>query len=391
MHSSIGANIKRLRRQLGWSQTRLAYEVCRSSGVVGEPVGRQEVSRWETGKRTPREWLPFIAKALGVPVSALTRAQGADASLLLPTTREQRRDDYAQSIRSISQRLIALDNELHGLPIAASAVRAFATVHRRLGEGDYEPRYEREIRAAAAELAEIANWALFNEGNFKASRRYGQEAIFLAKLAGDRSTELITLQNLGMLAGWTGRAREELAIAGSVLDQGGLSPRVEALFRAREGQGLAGSGRATEAERVFDKARSLLQDSAPGTEPSWAWWVSDQEIDRQQGRILHETGRYAKAIPLLERAMEADGAGVGYANVARVRLLDSLLQVEDWWTAEQETLKLMHSVREMASVATLNILERVVDQGRNLPGAPRSLREALHEIESTMRDDPYEI
>ncbi|MGW7045320.1 helix-turn-helix transcriptional regulator [Streptomyces avermitilis] len=64
MGSDIGANIRQARLARGWSQARLAREVCRAAGVVGEPVGRQEVSRWETGKRTPREWLLFVAAAL---------------------------------------------------------------------------------------------------------------------------------------------------------------------------------------------------------------------------------------------------------------------------------------------------------------------------------------
>lgn len=75
MGNSVGANIKRERERLGWSQARLAREVCRVAGVQGEPVGRQEVSRWETGKRTPREWLPFLAAALDVSPEALTGPQ----------------------------------------------------------------------------------------------------------------------------------------------------------------------------------------------------------------------------------------------------------------------------------------------------------------------------
>ncbi|GAA3306904.1 hypothetical protein GCM10020295_64350 [Streptomyces cinereospinus] len=84
MGSSIGANIKRLREARGWSQSRLAHEVCRAAGVIGDPVGRQEVSRWETGKRTPREWLPFLAAALGVSVEALREPQ-KPAEAPLPT------------------------------------------------------------------------------------------------------------------------------------------------------------------------------------------------------------------------------------------------------------------------------------------------------------------
>ncbi|WP_405678649.1 helix-turn-helix domain-containing protein [Streptomyces sp. NBC_01511] len=84
MGSSIGANIRQLREERGWSQARLAREVCQAARVTGEPVGRQEVSRWETGKRTPREWLPFLAAALGVTVDALNTPQ-TPAEPPLPT------------------------------------------------------------------------------------------------------------------------------------------------------------------------------------------------------------------------------------------------------------------------------------------------------------------
>ncbi|MEK8172226.1 hypothetical protein NKH77_31930 [Streptomyces sp. M19] len=49
----------------------------------------------------------------------------------------ERGDGYALEIRSISKRLIALDNEVNGLPIADMAVHCFKAVHRRMGAGDY--------------------------------------------------------------------------------------------------------------------------------------------------------------------------------------------------------------------------------------------------------------
>ncbi|MFJ6568035.1 hypothetical protein ACIQNU_11460 [Streptomyces sp. NPDC091292] len=316
----------------------------------------------------------------------------AGLPLPLPALNGRRRDDYALAIRQMSQRLVALDNEMHGLPIAELAARSFKTVHSRLGAGDYEPRYEHDIQSAAAELAEITGWALFNEGEFSASRRFNQEALFLARLAGDRSTELITLQNMGMLADWVGRSREALAIARSVLDQGKLSPRVEAMFRAREAQGLSASGDTSEAARSFERARSLLQESAPGDEPSWAWWVSDREMDRQQGRTLHEAAEWRQAIPVLEKAMQhQDGSHVGYKNVAAVRLLDSLVQVKSWQAAEREAGKLMLVVGEMSSVVTLDILKKVASRGKRLSAAPSNLKDALDHIESVIEEDPYEI
>ncbi|MGW5446472.1 hypothetical protein [Streptomyces asiaticus] len=73
---------------------------------------------------------------------------------------EARGADFAAAIRETSHRLVALDNELGGVSIAEPAGRAFKVVHRRLGAGDYDPRYERDIQSAAAEIAEVAGWAL---------------------------------------------------------------------------------------------------------------------------------------------------------------------------------------------------------------------------------------
>ncbi|MFY1676577.1 helix-turn-helix domain-containing protein [Streptomyces sp. WMMC905] len=395
MTSVVGANIKRLREARGWSQARLAREVCRLASLSGDPIGRQEISRYETGRRTPREWLPLIAEALGVTVDELKTPRSlAGSTLSLPTLNGQRKDDYALTIRQMSQRLVALDNEMHGLPIADLAARSFKTVHRRLGDGDYDPKYERDIQSAAAELAEIAGWALCNEGKFSASRRFSQEALCLAKLSGDRSTELITLQNIGLLAGWNGRPREELAIARSVIDSVDVTPRVEAMFRGREAQGLALAGgvNSSDAVRIFDRARSLLQDSVPDNEPSWAWWVTEREIDRQHGRALQESGQWRAAIPILQRAMEPEsGTQVGYRNIAAVRLLSCLLEVGAWQEAEEEAGKLSPAVSEMSSVISLNLLAKVANKGKGTPAAPRNLKDALHHIEAEISEDPYDI
>ncbi|MER5494816.1 helix-turn-helix transcriptional regulator [Streptomyces sp. NPDC002490] len=372
------------RKACGYSQEALAEAL---------QVDRTTVQRWERGVGDPHpHQRPLLAKLLHVELEELDDLLAPDISVDLPTVDRERGDGFACAIRHMSQQLIMLDNELNGLPIAEIAARSFKKVHRRLGNGDYDRKAEHEIQSAAAELAEIAGWALFNEGKFNASRRFNQEALLLAKLACDRSTELITLQNMGMLAGWSGRPREELAIAQSVIERERMSPRVEAMFRAREGQGLAGTGHHREAARSFGRARSLLLDNGPDSEPTWVWWVSDQEIDRQQGRSLHEIGDLHAAIPVLERAMHhQEGSQVGYRSVAAVRLLDSLLRVRSWQTAEVEARNLVPAVNEMSSVITLEILTKVAGRGKATPGAPSSLRDTLEQIESIATEDPYDF
>jgi hypothetical protein len=84
--------------------------------VIGDPVGRQEVSRWETGKRTHREWLPFLAAALGVSVEVLELPQNP-AEPPLPTLADFLPEgdplsplDPSQSIKPLGQVLRRIMN-----------------------------------------------------------------------------------------------------------------------------------------------------------------------------------------------------------------------------------------------------------------------------------------
>ena len=70
----LGTMIRDLRLALGWSQGRLADELCRSAAY--KTVNRECVSRWENGKRSPGPfWLPHLAGTLQVPPRELERAR----------------------------------------------------------------------------------------------------------------------------------------------------------------------------------------------------------------------------------------------------------------------------------------------------------------------------
>ncbi|MEV0849285.1 helix-turn-helix transcriptional regulator [Streptomyces sp. NPDC049954] len=78
----IGERIRHRRNELGWSQDRLAKEACRVAGVGPDALGRQEIYRYEKGTRTPRDWLPAIAQALGLSVYVLGGEQPAGGGSL---------------------------------------------------------------------------------------------------------------------------------------------------------------------------------------------------------------------------------------------------------------------------------------------------------------------
>ncbi|MPY98541.1 MAG: helix-turn-helix domain-containing protein [Actinophytocola sp.] len=62
-----------LRTALGWSQSRLATELCEVAGR--DTVNREMISRWEHGRRCPGPyWLRHLATVLQVPIEVLERS-----------------------------------------------------------------------------------------------------------------------------------------------------------------------------------------------------------------------------------------------------------------------------------------------------------------------------
>lgn len=364
---------------------------------------RRTVQRWERGEGDPQPWQrPRIAEALQLTLTELDELLTPDGvppfvstpaeANRLPFMNATRGEAFAQAIRETSRRLVILDNELNGLPVAEMAARAFKGVHRRLGEADYDQRHERDIRSAAAELAEVAGWALFDAERHSAARRFNQEALFLAQLSGDRTIELLILQNMAMVAGWLGRPREELAIARSVLENGRLSPRVEAIFRVREARGLFSSGDESEGRKAFALAHALLGDGERAGDPFWTWWITDAEIEGHHGFELQQSGNWRAAIPRLESTIRRqDSVQVGYQNIYAVRLLSAYVGARAWADVEDLAESIVPLVAETSSVRTLNLLDKVTREGEQLPGAPGSVRDALSHVRDAISEDPYEL
>jgi hypothetical protein len=64
--TSLGPLVTRSRLARGWSQSRLAAELCAAAGVF--TLSRHEISRWERGVRVPgRFWRGWLVRVLAVP------------------------------------------------------------------------------------------------------------------------------------------------------------------------------------------------------------------------------------------------------------------------------------------------------------------------------------
>lgn len=114
---SLGSLLRELRIAAGLSQSRLAERLNRLSSGGAGPVTREEVSRWEHDKRSPRFWLPFLAAALNVPADLLRTAARGDA---------RHPADSVESALELELRVQATDVSVETLTQLAAAHDGFA-------------------------------------------------------------------------------------------------------------------------------------------------------------------------------------------------------------------------------------------------------------------------
>ncbi|GHA85634.1 hypothetical protein GCM10010330_44920 [Streptomyces tendae] len=325
MSSAIGANIRRLREERGWSQARLAREVCRAARMQGEPVGRQEVSRWETGKRTPREWLPFIAAAFGVPVDALKTPQ-KPAEPPLPTLADFLPDDdplaplSAHTGRRIGiGQVDDLQKRVHGLRLADDvlaggdlirpALRELRSAVKLYREGAHTADVGRQLLRQIGELAQIAGWIASDAGQHDEAERIYRLGISAARQAEAHTLAGNIAGSLAYQMSNTGREAEGLTLAQAAFNDARAEapPKARALYLDRVAWAHTKAGgreNGQHAIRALGEASEALSEDGAGIEsPAYLYWVDPGELRVMESRIYTEIHRPLRAVPLLREVL----------------------------------------------------------------------------------------
>jgi tetratricopeptide (TPR) repeat protein len=380
----------------------LIQSAARSRGEYSRATP-QLVSKWRNGSVTPGpHHVRLLAEALGLPIEVVaavseTQRNQAAASLsgsAVPFLERPAEDpanpDYIRFVRDFSQRLVVVDSLLGGDDAAALAMRLFHFVQKRLAHDFFQRAVERELQAATAELAEVTGWLLFDADHQEAARQLNHEALSLARLAGDRPIELLTLQNLSLQAHWRGRPAESLQMARALSDlvAAGRSARVRALIHTREARALAQMGRRRDALGAFERARQQFYDGADGADPPWAWWIDIAEFNYHEGQMRADLRDWGPATDHLARAVEACPANRPRDHVLyRAYLLEALVHSG----AEEDTVALIEalipSMGGIGSSRTAAVIHRAARPLLSGKAGPRALSAAL-ELESRPFDQP---
>ncbi|WP_262700552.1 MULTISPECIES: helix-turn-helix transcriptional regulator [Streptomyces] len=325
MTSVVGANIRRLREQRGWSQSRLAREVCRAARVQGDPVGRQEVSRWETGKRKPREWLPFIAAALGVPVDEL-RTPETPAEPPMPTLADFLPEGDPLSlledspgrrigmgdVGDLQQRVHGLrlaDDVLAGGDLIRPALRDLRRAVKLYREGSYSGDVGRQLLCQIGELSQISGWIASDAGQHDEAERIYRLGISAARQAEDYTLAGNIAGSLAYQFSNTGREAEGVTLAQAALNDAGSDapPKARALYLDRVAWAHTKAGGVEHGQaaiRALGEAGQALSEDSAGTEsPAYLYWVEAGELRVMESRVYTELHKPLRAVPLLREVL----------------------------------------------------------------------------------------
>jgi hypothetical protein len=297
--------------------------------------------------------------------------------------------EYLQSVRNHIREIVALDNRFGGADLVRMSSRFFRTLHEQLGAGTCDPRLERDLQAAAGELAEVVGWLAYDAEAHDLCRRMNQESLYFSRLAGDKTIELLTLQNSSMHAGARGRPGEALQIARSVLEGDyRLSPRLRALFLTRKARALAQGGDES-ALRLFPEIRSLFLNGVSDADPAWAWWIDERELAWHEAMAQRDLGLASRAITHFERSVMATSATETRSQyLHRAYLLQAQVDNSTWDDAEQTIRQLIPLAADVSSTRTVILLRDVFSQLGRHDRVPSAIQEQAAMLSAALDKGP---
>lgn len=311
-------------------------------------LGKVDVYRWETGRRSPRDWLPYIEQALGIDLSAdggdpdtgdtvsavmmlggedvdrraflmATAAAGLAALDLSDTDSVLRRVarpgpvavgmGEVSAVRTMTGTLGDAASELGGGHARHLAVRYLTEDVKRWLDGKYTEAVGRELFAATAELVHLIGWMARDEGNVGLSQRYLVHSVRLATEAGENEMAATALRGLADQAIDLGHIPTAVRLAQACEERGKRlkNPKALAYYRNTLARATAADGDRTTAGRLLSSAQTAMENAPAAPGQSWASHYSHGRWAHDSGMIHARLGDLAAAEEHLHVALDIHG------------------------------------------------------------------------------------
>lgn len=276
-----------------------------------------------------------------------------------------------QMIREMTQTFRGLDNRFGGGHARSAITNYLASeVLPLLREGRYRSGVHRELRAAVADLNQVAGWMAYDMGDSPSGHRHLLQSMRLYRDLGDDALAGETLAGMSHQAAFPGS--EHLVVGSPALaidlaraakDHGKRAgvPALVAESAVMEAHGLALTkdvngclAALRESERAFAAAEGRDR-------PEWLAYFDDAYLAAKFGRCFRDLGRPVEAERFARRSLDMID-GYGRARVLRLALLASTQadqrKVEEACQTGQIALHEARDVRSARTAAYLADLSR---------------------------------
>ncbi|MGW5121698.1 tetratricopeptide repeat protein [Streptomyces noursei] len=303
--------------------------------------------RWETGRRVPKEWLPFIEQVLHLDLSEDNGAQIADtvnSVMLLGGGDVDRRQFFAASaavglaaldlphaeavtrranrpgpvgvgmgevsaVRTMTTTLGDAASELGGGHARHLAVRYLTLDVRRWLDGRYTEKVGRELFAATSELVHLIGWMARDEGNQALSQQYNLHSFRLAAEAGENELAATALRGLADQAIDLGHLPTAVRLAEACEQRGRklANPKALAYYRNTLARATAADGDRATTAKMLTSAQTAIEHAPARPGQSWASHYSHGRWAHESGMIHAKLGDLTAAEEHLHLALDIHG------------------------------------------------------------------------------------
>ncbi|MFH8582848.1 tetratricopeptide repeat protein [Streptomyces celluloflavus] len=373
-------------------------------------LDRQQVYRWETGRRVPTEWLPYLERVLHLDLPGGNEAPLADtvtSVMLLGGTDVDRRQFLAASaavglaaldlpdaeavtrrvnkpgpvgvgmgevsaVRTMTTTLGDAASELGGGHARHLAVRYLTVDVRRWLDGRYTEQTGRELFAATAELVHLIGWMARDEGNQGLSQKYHLYSFRLAAEAGENELAATALRGLADQAIDLGHVPTAVRLAEACEQRGRklANPKALAYYRNTFARAAAADGDRTTAAKLLTSAQAAIEHAPERPGRSWASHYSHGRWAHESGMIHAVMGDLAAAEEHLHLALDIHGldrkrtraivlADLGHVQLKRGNTETALATWNDFLTCAD-------------GVQSVRINDGLTNIAARLPGIPGS-------------------
>jgi transcriptional regulator with XRE-family HTH domain/tetratricopeptide (TPR) repeat protein len=235
----------------------------------------------------------FSSPIIGSVVNGVTRREHVGAA-------------HVRQVERTVASLYAQDLQFGGADLSDRGQALLRWAYRLMEKGACRPDIEQSPRSAVGNLSLCLGWLVFDAGRHAEASGLYNEALLIARLAGDPLLETHVFSSMSHQATTLGLTRRAVACAQAAQEvaRGTATPRVESLLALREARAWAASGESATFEDIRRRACDSFEQGCRDDDPHWIKFLDEADFAGHVGRCYADLHQDARAEHLFRQAFD---------------------------------------------------------------------------------------